>query len=59
MGALDRIARGLCNEHVVFAALLIPTAVVLIAATVSLARLDTNPPSMMPTAASYDEEVFL
>jgi len=58
MGALDRIARGLLNEHVVFAALLIPTAVVLVAATVSLARLDANPPSMMPTA-SYEEEVFL
>ena len=58
MGALDRIVSGLFNEHVVFAALLIPTAVVLIAASVSLARLDANPASMMPTA-SYDEEVFL
>ena len=58
MGALNRIARGLANEHVVFAALLIPTAVVLVAATISLARLDVTPASMMPTA-SYEEEVFL
>ena len=58
MGALNRIASGLFNEHVVFAALLVPTAVVLVAATLSLARLDVSAPSIMPTA-SYEEEVFL